>query len=223
MQYVDGYDSASVPPTAMSPERAAQIVVQTAAALDYAHARGVLHRDVKPANLLLSRSAGVGAGFDERVLLTDFGIAKLLDDTGHLTRTGNLTATLAFASPEQLTNAALDHHCDQYALACTLFRLLTGIGPYDAPRVGAVVFGHLHAPIPSPRIYRPDLPAELDAVLERAMAKEPSERFDSCGAFADEARRALRGRSGGVSRHSKVDVPSGLCLSPTSGINARTW
>ncbi|MBF6210958.1 ADP-ribosylglycohydrolase family protein [Nocardia puris] len=192
MQYVDGPDSATVPRDGMSAERAVQIVVQTAAALDYAHGKGILHRDVKPANLLLSRSAGVGAGFDERVLLTDFGIAKLLDDTGQLTRTGNLTATLAYAAPEQLTNTPLDHRCDQYALACTLFRLITGFGPYDAPSVGAVVFGHIQGPIPSIRAAHPELPAELDAVLARAMAKDPAQRYDSCGEFAEAARSALR-------------------------------
>ncbi|WP_431952494.1 ADP-ribosylglycohydrolase family protein [Nocardia lijiangensis] len=217
MQYVDGQDSAAVPQAAMSPERAAQIVVQTAGALDYAHARSVLHRDVKPANILLSRSSGVGTGFDERVLLTDFGIAKLLDDTAGLTRTGNLTATLAYAAPEQLTNAPLDHRCDQYALACTLFRLLTGAGPYDGPNLPAVLFGHLHGPIPSPRAARPDLPARLDAVLARAMAKDPNDRFDSCGEFAAAVVRALRDRP---SAETPARPPSGPAARPTPSPSA---
>src|SRR5690606_6671768 len=121
MQFVDGVDAAAVPVREFGAERIAQIVAQTASALDYAHRQGVLHRDVKPANILLSRTAGVGAGFDERVLLTDFGIAKLLDDTGGLTRTGQFTATIAYASPEQLSSAPLDGRGDQYSLACTVF------------------------------------------------------------------------------------------------------
>lgn len=219
MQYVDGQDSAAAPPSDMSPERVAQIVVQTAGALDYAHARGVLHRDVKPANILLSRSAGVGTGFDERVLLTDFGIAKLLDDTAGLTRTGNLTATLAYAAPEQLTNAPLDHRCDQYALACTLFRLLTGAGPYDGPNLPAVLFGHLHGPIPSPRAARPELPARLDSVLARGMAKDPGDRYDSCGEFAEDVVRALRDKAP-TTDQSLAEPPA----RPTpSGPQARPW
>ncbi|MEU2253171.1 ADP-ribosylglycohydrolase family protein [Nocardia xishanensis] len=209
MQFVDGHDSAAVAPSAMSPERAAQLVVQTAGALDYAHARSVLHRDVKPANILLSRSAGIGAGFDERVLLTDFGIAKLLDDTAGLTRTGHLTATLAYAAPEQLTNAPLDHRCDQYALACTLFRLLTGAGPYDAPNLPAVLYGHMHGPIPSPRAARPDLPAGLDAALARAMAKDPDDRFDSCGEFAEAVVRAVRDQGSTAAPEPHARLTSG--------------
>ncbi|MET7773261.1 ADP-ribosylglycohydrolase family protein [Nocardia sp. NPDC005366] len=192
MQYVDGVDAASVPAQAMSANRAVQIIVQIAGALDYAHKSGVLHRDVKPANILLSRSADAATGFEERALLTDFGIAKLLDGSRGLTRTGTLTATLAYASPEQLTQGFLDHRSDQYSLACTLFRLLTGTGPFDSPHIAAIMFGHVQAPPPSPRATRPDLPAELDGVLATAMAKDPADRFADCAEFAAAAVRALR-------------------------------
>ncbi|WP_216908160.1 ADP-ribosylglycohydrolase family protein [Nocardia noduli] len=195
MQYVDGVDSASVPATAMSANRAVQITVQIAGALDYAHKSGVLHRDVKPANILLSKSAGASTGFEERVLLTDFGIAKLLDGSAGLTRTGTLTATLAYASPEQLTQGDLGHRSDQYSLACTLFRLLTGAGPFDAPNIAAVVFGHVQSPPPSLCAARPDLPAELGEVVARAMAKDSADRFPSCAEFAAAAARALRTRA----------------------------
>ncbi|MGV9482962.1 serine/threonine-protein kinase, partial [Gordonia aichiensis] len=139
MQFIDGIDAASVDPQTLPPARALQIVKETADALDYAHGMGVLHRDVKPANILLARS---GAGRGERVYLTDFGIARLRDDTGHLTQTGTFTATLAYASPEQLTGAALDHRSDQYSLACTLYSLLTGSGPFTATNPAAVIQGH---------------------------------------------------------------------------------
>lgn len=98
MQYVDGVNASTVKAGTLPPLRAAQIISETAKALDYAHGRGVLHRDVKPANILLARSSSK-AGGGERVYLTDFGIARLRDDTGHLTQTGTVTATLAYASP----------------------------------------------------------------------------------------------------------------------------
>ncbi|MEV0245327.1 ADP-ribosylglycohydrolase family protein [Nocardia sp. NPDC050712] len=192
MQYVDGVDTSAVPVNAMPVARAMQILHQTAGALDYAHSQGVLHRDVKPANILLSRSAGVGPGFTERVLLTDFGIAKLLGDAGGLTRTGTLVATLAYASPEQLTSAPVDHRADQYSLACTMFRILTGTGPFDAANIAAVVWGHVKTPPPSLRTARPDLPAALDPVLAKAMAKDPDQRFRTCCDFAEAALEAWR-------------------------------
>ncbi|MEU4599349.1 ADP-ribosylglycohydrolase family protein [Nocardia sp. NPDC023988] len=192
MQFVDGTDAAAVPAAEFGTDRIAQIVTQTAGALDYAHRRGVLHRDVKPANILLSRTAGVGAGFDERVVLTDFGIAKLLDDTGGLTRTGQFTATIAYASPEQLSSEPLDGRGDQYSLACTVFRLLTGAGPYDAPNPATVMLGHLNAPPPSASSRRTSLPAAVDAVLAKALAKNPAHRFPTCTAFATALTEALR-------------------------------
>ncbi|WP_029901469.1 serine/threonine-protein kinase [Nocardia brasiliensis] len=187
MQYIDGTDAAAVDAATLTPERAVQIIAETAKALDYAHSRGVLHRDVKPANILLE---GTGGGQD-RVFLTDFGIARFRDDTGRLTQTGTFTATLAYASPEQLSGALLDHRSDQYSLACTLFRLLTGTVPFDAANPVAVIQGHLQAPPPPVSRFRPGLPPALDAVLARAMAKRAEDRFGSCTDFAAAAGHAL--------------------------------
>ncbi|MFE3193364.1 protein kinase [Nocardia sp. NPDC059240] len=188
MQYIDGVDAASVTPQTLPAERAVQIVAETADALDYAHRNGVLHRDVKPANILLARSTG---GKGERVYLTDFGIARLRDDSGHLTQTGTFTATLAYASPEQLTGSALDGRSDQYSLACTLFWLFTGHGPFSTTNPAAVIQGHLQSPPPPVSSARPGLPPGLDMVIAKAMAKRPEDRFPSCSDFAAAARRAL--------------------------------
>ncbi|MFF0545224.1 protein kinase [Nocardia thailandica] len=186
LQYVDGTDAAALP-RPLPVERAMRILDGTAAALDHAHRKGVLHRDVKPANILLTGSAGA-----ERVLLTDFGIARPREDSAQLTRTGGFTATLAYASPEQLSGAALDHRTDQYSLACTLFALLAGAAPYGTGNPVTVIQAHLLSPPPSLHLRRPDLPQALDAVLARALAKNPAERYENCAQFAEAVRRAVR-------------------------------
>ncbi|MFI6212593.1 protein kinase [Nocardia brasiliensis] len=188
MQYVDGTDAGALDPRSLAPRRAIQIVAETAKALDYAHAVGVLHRDVKPANILLARAT---AGQDERILLTDFGIARLRDESQQLTRTGMFAATLAYASPEQLSAAPVDHRSDQYALACTLFWLLTGTAPFVADSPAGLIAGHLQQPPPAVGDRRPGLPPALNAVLAKALAKTPDERFASCTEFATAALHAI--------------------------------
>lgn len=188
MQYVDGHDASSLDPVTLPPLRAVQIVSDVAAALDYAHGKGILHRDVKPANMLLEHSED---GPPERVLLADFGIARLRDDRSPLTETGTITATLSYASPEQLSNAPLDHRTDQYSLACSLYRLLTGTNPFPGTDPAAVIAGHLQGTPRPPSALRPGLPAAVDAVVLRALAKRPADRFASCAEFAAAAREAL--------------------------------
>ncbi|MGY0499959.1 serine/threonine-protein kinase [Nocardia sp. FBN12] len=190
MQYIDGVDAATVDPLTLPPERAVYIVGETAKALDFAHHKGVLHRDVKPANILLAKASDG----QQRVYLTDFGIARVVDDAANrLTRTGTFTATLAYASPEQLTGAQMDGRADQYSLACTLYLLLAGTAPFESVHPAAVIQGHLQQQPPAVSVARPGLPAALDAVLARAMAKRPADRFASCADFADAARLALSG------------------------------
>lgn len=188
MRYIDGGDAASLPHP-VDPIRAVRIISETALALDFAHSRGVLHRDVKPANILIEpRAEG------ERIHLTDFGIARLGDDNAaSLTRTGTFMATLAFASPEQLSGITVDARSDQYSLACTLFRLLTGTSPFDATNPAVVIQGHLQQPPPRASSIRAGLPPALDAVLATAMAKRPQDRYPSCSAFAAAAATALNG------------------------------
>ncbi|MGY0503327.1 serine/threonine-protein kinase [Nocardia sp. FBN12] len=187
MQYVKGTDAAAV--GVFEPSRAVRVVAEVATALDFAHTHGVLHRDIKPGNILLGESVH---GLPERVMLADFGIARLRVDQSPLTRTGSFTATLAFASPEQLAASPLDPRCDQYSLACAFFAMLTGLQPFDANNPVMVIQAHMSAPPPSLTRVRPDLPWELDAVLARAMAKRPGDRYASCGEFADAVQRAFQ-------------------------------
>ncbi|MFE3445198.1 serine/threonine-protein kinase [Nocardia sp. NPDC059180] len=200
MQYIDGIDAASLDPNTLPVMRAVQIITDMAQALDFAHSMGVLHRDVKPANILLS-NAHTGP---ERVYLTDFGIARLRDDGGHLTQTGSFTATIAYASPEQLTGGPLDHRTDQYSLACSLFWMLTGTAPFNSPHPVAVIQGHLQHSPPALSSVRLGLPAALDAVMARALAKRAGGRFGSCAEFAEAVRAALSGAAPVSGSHARV-------------------
>ncbi|QIS04681.1 protein kinase [Nocardia brasiliensis] len=192
MQYVAGTDAARMNARATAPAQIVRLVAETADALDYAHSRGVLHRDIKPANILLSEP---DSGRGPRAILTDFGIARQLDSDTKLTATGTFTATLAYASPEQLSGTAIDHRADQYSLACTLFTLLAGQPPYPATNPGQIIAGHLTKPVPRLSESRRDLPAALDEVIARAMAKTQHERFGTCSEFAHAAAAALHGRA----------------------------
>ncbi|MGX1805106.1 protein kinase domain-containing protein [Nocardia sp. NPDC055321] len=189
MQYVDGTDLAAVLAAGpVPPERAVRIVTEVAKALDRAHATGVLHRDVKPANILLS------GGASEEVFLADFGIAKVLDHVGEATRTGQLYASLRYAAPEQFeTRTAVSARTDVYALGGTLYHLLTGAAPYAGDSPGQLLHGHLNLSVPQPSARRPELPAGFDTVVTAALAKEPEERFATCGELAAAARQALAG------------------------------
>ena len=185
MQYVPGTDAAML--ADLAPERGLRIGAEIAAALDHAHGAGILHRDVKPANILLATPE---PGHLERVLLTDFGIARLRAETTRLTRTGVVTGTAAFISPEQVSGGPVDHRSDQYSLACTLFQLLTGQPPYSGSDMFALLLAHVQQ---SPRQFaeiRPDLTA-LDTVFARALSKRSADRFDTCAEFVSAARDAL--------------------------------
>ena len=189
MQFVDGTDAdAALRAGTMNPPRTVHIITEVAKALDFAHAHNVVHRDVKPANFLLSGPVGPG----ERVLLGDFGIARALDDVG-LTATGSVMATVAYAAPEVLSGLQFDGRADIYSLGCTLFRLLTGKTPFSgANGAAAVMLAHLQRPPPRVTELVPALPAALDHVIATAMAKDPAARFASATALADAAAGALR-------------------------------
>ncbi|WP_024800331.1 serine/threonine-protein kinase [Nocardia sp. BMG51109] len=206
MQYVDGTDASAElarDPHAMTPLRALRITSEVGKGLDYAHRKGLLHRDVKPANFLLSSKDGD----EERVLLTDFGVAKSTDDANELTQTGGFLATIAYAPPEQLSGYPLDHRADIYSLACSFFKLLTGQNPYPSAQPAMVMMGHLHEPPPLATAVRYGLPAGIDNVVARAMAKNPAERFNSCREFMDAAASALVPGHNPVSTNTSPTYP----------------
>ncbi|WP_216914528.1 serine/threonine-protein kinase [Nocardia sp. NBC_01377] len=193
MQYVDGTDAAEeakARPSTMTPQRALRIISEVGKGLDYAHRRGLLHRDVKPANFLLSAPEH---GDDERVLLTDFGVAKSSEDGQDLTATGNFMATVAYAPPEQLIGTSLDPRADIYSLGCSFFRLLTGQNPYPSTLPAVVMMGHIHEPPPKLSAVRPGLPAALDDVIAKVLAKDPAQRYATCREFVAAAEAAMHG------------------------------
>ncbi|MGV9410304.1 protein kinase domain-containing protein [Nocardia sp. NPDC003693] len=187
MKFVEGGDAAAVLAHAggrVTPERAVRMIGDAGRALDHAHRHGVLHRDVKPANLLVERDSGAF----ERTMVTDFGIARSVEDS----ETGSrVSATLAYTAPERFGGGPVDHRADLYSLGCTLFKLLTGEPPFPRSDDAAVIAAHLHAPLPRPTATDPGLPAGLDLVLARVLAKDPRDRYPDCESFAAAAREAV--------------------------------
>src|SRR5271156_5167391 len=155
------------------------IITAVASALDYAHRRGLLHRDVKPANILLAAPDGQERGFFRAV----FALPRHIDDAAGLTATNMTVGTVAYVAPEQLRGEPVDGRTDQYSLACTAFHLLTGAQPYFDSNPAVVISKHVSAPPPSIGAYRPEL-AGLDSVFATALAKEPSGRYGSCQEIA---------------------------------------
>ncbi|HTX27631.1 MAG TPA: protein kinase, partial [Streptosporangiaceae bacterium] len=168
--------------------RAAAIISAVASALDAAHAAGLVHRDVKPANMLLDARAGR----PDHVYLSDFGLSKSALAAAGLTPTGQFMGTLDYVAPEQLGGQPVDGRADQYALACAAFEMLAGSPPFHQDEAMAVMFAHASQPPPPLTSQRPDLPAAADQVLARGLAKAPADRYASCREFAD----ALRGSLG---------------------------
>ena len=171
------------------PGKVAEITSQVASALDAAHARGLVHRDVKPANMLLD--ARPGAGRPDHVYLSDFGLSKgSLASTG-LTGTGMFLGTLDYIAPEQIEGRPVDGRADQYALACATYELITGSPPFQRNDAMAVMYAQLTEPPPPATSRRPELPAAVDHVFARAMAKPVDERYANCTDFAEALRGAL--------------------------------
>src|SRR3984957_209935 len=170
----------------LPPSRAAFLLSPLASALDAGHAAGLVHRDVKPANILIDTSPGR----PDHLYLSDFGLAKGNASTG-LTGTGHFLGTVEYCAPEQISGKPARPQTDQYALGCVAYTMFTGTVPFRRDEVTAVLWAHMSEPPPLVTALRPDLPPAVDPVLARAMAKDPEERYPSCTEFAEAVRAAL--------------------------------
>jgi len=197
MDYVEGSDAGQMLQShhgkGLPPEMVVQIVSEVADALDYAHEQELLHRDVKPSNILLAQPDSRPA----RALLADFGIARWAQDAGGLTATDMTVGTVAYAAPEQLLGDKLDGRADQYALAATAFHLLTGKQLFTHTNPAVVISQHLTATPPSITERAPEL-SGLGPAFERALAKSPDDRFASCTDFARALARGLSPTTDGL-------------------------
>jgi class 3 adenylate cyclase len=196
MRYIEGRDLSDVlgERGALPISLAVQIIAAIAAALDAAHAKGLVHRDVKPGNVLL-------AGPDEAplVYLTDFGLTKRIGDQS-MTAAGQIVGSIAYVAPEQVEGRPVDARTDVYSLGCLAFEILTGASPFVRDSEMAVLMAHVQDPPPSLLARRPELSEALDAAVARAMAKDPAARFGSAGDFARAALEAVRPDAGSITR-----------------------
>ena len=198
MRYVEGRDlNERLRRGRLDPAEAIGILAQVASALDAAHARGLVHRDVKPSNVLLD--TGARPDGSDHVYLADFGLTKRVSEETGVGDDGHLLGTIDYVAPEQIAGEEIDGRADVYSLGCVLYECLVGQPPFRRDSELAVVFAHLEAEPPAPSAERPELPAALDAVIARALAKEPEQRYPSCRELAraalavavDEASRGL--------------------------------
>jgi serine/threonine-protein kinase len=194
MRYVEGTDlrELMMQEGRLDPTQAIRMLAKVANALDAAHARGLIHRDVKPGNIMIE-TAQNGAPMDmEHVYLTDFGLVKRMEGgRTSLTRAGTFLGTIDYAAPEQLEGKPLDGRTDVYSLGCVLFECLTGQVPFDRDSDAAVMVAHIMDPPPRPTGVRHDLPPRLDSVMSMALAKKRDDRFLTCGAMIAAAQSVL--------------------------------
>src|SRR3954451_7014006 len=201
MRYLEGTDLSSILRRTgpLQPRQALAITGQVAAALDEAHAAGLLHRDIKPANVMLARvdtrgnSVAGGTSGTERAYVIDFGLGKApqTDEQG-LTKPGQFVGTIDYTAPEQITQQQeLNGKVDQYSLACLFYEMLTGEVPFPKKRDVEVIMAHVGEPPPKPSEKRKGLPESIDPVIARGMAKDPDDRYESCTVFFEAASQAL--------------------------------
>jgi serine/threonine protein kinase len=197
----------------LAPDRAATLVAQVASALDAAHAAGLVHRDVKPQNILVDSTSEQ----PEHAFLSDFGLTKGTGSSTGLTAAGQFVGTPEYCAPEQIRAAPVDGRADQYALGCVAFALLTGETPFHRGETVATLFAHVHDPVPSLCMIRPELPPAIDGVIARALAKSPAARYARCGEFAAALQAALT-----VPVSPAFSTQGGVAALPESGGYAST-
>jgi serine/threonine-protein kinase len=211
MRLIDGVDLHTLLSDGpLTPARSIAIVRQVAAALDAAHEAGVMHRDVKPENILITR--------DDFAYLVDFGLATAATDE-RLTQMGTMVGTFTYMAPERFRNKEMTNRSDIYSLACVLHECLTGSRPYQADSLGSLITAHLTAPIPRPSQIRPGVPIGLDQVIARGMAKEPDDRYATAGDLAAAAHDALtatdkRRAASILERSEEATQPTGPGFAP---------
>jgi hypothetical protein len=191
MEHVEGSDLREIlrGEAPLEPARALRLVAQVADALDAAHELGLVHRDVKPGNILVTERDG-----EERALVCDFGLARHVSSVSSLTGDRGFVGTIDYVPPEQIQGRQVDRRSDLYSLGCVLFECLVGARPFERESELSVVFAHLNDPPPRPTEFRPELPAAWDGFFAKALAKEPSERFGSGHELVDAARAAAAGK-----------------------------
>ncbi len=190
MRYVEGSDLRAVLKMQgrLTPTQALALIQQVGRALDAAHRHGLVHRDVKPANILIERGAD---DEPDHVYLADFGVTKHASSTSGLTATGQFVGTIDYMAPEQIQSKHVDGRADVYSLGCVLYECLTGETPFDREVEAAVLFAHMTDPPPSASARRADLPPAIDGVIARALAKNPDDRYATCREFTAAARAGL--------------------------------
>lgn len=191
MRYVAGQDLRALLDREgpLPPDKAGRIAAQVASALDAAHAHDLVHRDVKPGNILVA--PGTDSEHPEHVYLTDFGLTKKSLSLTGFTSVGQFVGTLDYVAPEQISGRPVDGRCDVYSLGCVVFETLAGVPPFRRDDDMALLWAHQYDPPPPLTGERPGLPAAVDAVLGKALAKTPDERYDTCLQFVAELRAAL--------------------------------
>ncbi|MGW1953068.1 serine/threonine-protein kinase [Streptomyces sp. NPDC001920] len=183
---------------------ALRIAAQVASALDAAHEHGLVHRDVKPGNILVAR--GTDSDHPEHVYLTDFGLTKKSLSLTGFTTVGQFVGTLDYVAPEQISGKPVDARCDVYGFACVVYECLAGHPPFRRDDDMALLWAHQYSEPPLLTEARPDLPAPVDTVFTRAMAKNPEDRHDSCLAFVADLRAAGAGGAGAGHPPTQVDL-----------------
>jgi serine/threonine-protein kinase len=191
MRYVSGTDLRQMIKKRgrLQPENALFLLGQVARALDAAHRKGLVHRDVKPGNMLIER--GSDEGDPDHVYLADFGITKHAMSRTGLTSTGQFLGTIDYVAPEQIRGTSVLGLADQYSLGCVLYECLTGRVPFEKDLDAAIIWAHVEETPAMPTVLRPDLPPEIDDVFGRVLSKQPGGRYRSCREFIDAARMAL--------------------------------